>query len=80
MMRSDAPEFFTRKVVSMTWPFATVPASLVSGMTSILGAPTAFEAAADFAGALAGGGTGAFAAWASSVPTVTAVARAKQAN
>jgi hypothetical protein len=41
MIRSDAPLFLITKVVSMTCPLGTVPASRVSGMTSILGPLTA---------------------------------------
>src|SRR4029077_11869644 len=46
MIRSEPPVFLTTKVVSMTCPLATVPASLVSGAISILGAGTALAAGA----------------------------------
>ena len=40
MIRSEPPVVLDHERGSMTWPLATVPASFVSGVTSILGAAT----------------------------------------
>ena len=77
MTRSDPPLFLTRKVVSMTWPFATIPASLVSGVTSIFGAVT--TALALVASVAALGLAGAF-CWACRNPATSRAVIATHAN